>query len=90
MINLYVIGSVIDKFPEFHDREYTFDVVCTYNGSLLYQLYDEVNGVYFEHNEHTYAYDTKHLCHMLKLSEELTMLWVLRFGDTLPKHVSQL
>lgn len=89
-MTLYDIGSVLNRFPQCDSCEFELDVVCDYNGELLYQLFDSVSGLYFEFNEHPLAYDTTSLCQILKLDELTTMAWVLRFGDTLPRHMREI
>lgn len=87
---VYEIKSVLEQFPDADSCEYELDVICNYNGELIYRLFDGVSCMHYEYNEHPLAFDTKTLCHLLRFSPERTLEWVIMFGHTLPKHIHQL
>ncbi len=66
------------EFP--HIPNYQANIRLQYNGKINYSI----NGNFIE------SYDTREWCSMCKISKKETVMWVLKYGDVLPKSLKQI
>jgi hypothetical protein len=79
----YDIIYATDLFPSSVGR-YSWEVRINYtNGNLIYQIYGRV---FYEYEGVT----TIGFCNSIGLSDEDTMLWILKYGTFLPSNFEEL